>query len=303
MLNPKHSEEWLITPEGKPRGYIQPNSLSELWFHTGTICNLECPFCFEGSCPGDDRIPVLTYDDAQPFIEEALSLGVQKFCFTGGEPFVIRDIIAILRSALQNRPSLVLTNATEPLIKRLPEILALANLPNPLSFRISIDYPDAEMHDRGRGKGNFSKAWATAGQLSRYGFRVSIARQYQAGEDSAGIELMFRTLIKQAGLPEDTMIVSFPDLHLPFSTADVPAITENCMTSYKTEQERAAFMCNHTKMVVKRRDGMAVYACTLVDDDDDFVIGRKLHEAMPERIMLKHHRCFTCFASGTSCSE
>ena len=78
--------------------------------------------------------------------------------FTGGEPFVIRDIVRILASALEHRSCLVLTNATEPLIRRLSEILPLADLPNALSFRVSIDYPDAELHDKGRGKGNFSKA-------------------------------------------------------------------------------------------------------------------------------------------------
>ena len=39
----------------QPRGYIQPGALRELWFHTGTACNLACPFCLEGSRPGDDR--------------------------------------------------------------------------------------------------------------------------------------------------------------------------------------------------------------------------------------------------------
>ena len=45
--------DWLQTDDGQPRGYIEPESLQELWFHTGTNCNLRCPFCFEGSKPGD----------------------------------------------------------------------------------------------------------------------------------------------------------------------------------------------------------------------------------------------------------
>ena len=44
-----------VTPDGEPRGYIQPHALRELWFHTGTACNLSCPFCLEGSKPG--RLP------------------------------------------------------------------------------------------------------------------------------------------------------------------------------------------------------------------------------------------------------
>jgi len=44
--------DWTHTTEGEPRGYIDPQALKELWFHTGTACNLACPFCLEGSKPG-----------------------------------------------------------------------------------------------------------------------------------------------------------------------------------------------------------------------------------------------------------
>ena len=89
--------DWLATTRGDPRGYIQPSSLKELWFHTGTICNLSCPFCLEGSKPGDNRLNQPTLDDVKPFIDEAIGLGVEQFSFTGGEPFVNKDFIAILR--------------------------------------------------------------------------------------------------------------------------------------------------------------------------------------------------------------
>ena len=62
-----------------------------------------------------------------PFIDEALALGVKQFSFTGGEPFINKDIIRILDYALQHRPCLVLTNATEPLIRRLRQLEPLRN--------------------------------------------------------------------------------------------------------------------------------------------------------------------------------
>ena len=61
---------WLTTSKGDARGYIQPGALRELWFHTGTICNLSCPFCLEGSKPGDNRLNQITFDNAQPFIDD-----------------------------------------------------------------------------------------------------------------------------------------------------------------------------------------------------------------------------------------
>ena len=146
-------EDWLRTATGEPRGYIRSSGLTELWFHTGTICNLRCPFCLEGSKPGDSRIEPLLFDDARPFIDEALGLGVEQFSFTGGEPFVVKDFLRILRHALQHRPCLVLSNGTEPLFNRAADLLALRDQPHPVKVRISLDYPDAERHDAGRGRG------------------------------------------------------------------------------------------------------------------------------------------------------
>jgi hypothetical protein len=77
--------EWHFDPERNPRGYIQPRRLDELWFHTGTVCNLHCSFCLEGSMPGNNRRGQLTLADVKPFIQEALALGTKQFSFTGWE--------------------------------------------------------------------------------------------------------------------------------------------------------------------------------------------------------------------------
>lgn len=297
------SPEWNATPEGNPRGYIAPKVLDELWFHTGTICNLRCPFCLEGSKPGNNRIQPLTLADAKPFIQEAVSLGTQQFSFTGGEPFVIPEIVDILDYALDFKPCLVLTNATEPLLNLLGQVMALAHKPFPLSFRVSLDAPDPVAHDEFRGAGNFDLSLRVMQELHRLGFKVSIARQGASNEDTAAVNDAYQPYFEKAGVPADTLIVVFPELHEPGSNPDVPHITESCMTTYKSAAERDRFMCSFSKMVVKKGGVMRVYACTLVDDDEDYDLGGSLAEAMPVRVMLKHHRCYTCFAAGASCSE
>jgi hypothetical protein len=83
----------------------------------------------------------------------------------------------------------------------------------------------------------------------------------------------------------------------------VPDVTDDCMTRYQTESSRREFMCAFSKMVIKKNGRMRVYACTLVDDDDDYAQGETLAEALHERVMLRHHRCYSCFAYGSSCSE
>jgi MoaA/NifB/PqqE/SkfB family radical SAM enzyme len=296
-------EDWLYTPEGDPRGYIQPQMLRELWFHTGTICNLKCPFCLEGSKPGDNRLERITLEDAKPFINEAMELGAEQFSFTGGEPFVIPDMIRILDYALDYRPCLVLTNGTEPLMNRMEDILPLQKKPNKLSFRVSIDYPDPVRHDKGRGIGNFKKSMRTLAYVHKKGFKVSVARLETPGENPDKIDRAFRDIFVKYALPTDLHIVTFPDFLTPGSVADVPYITKNCMTTYKNEKTRAEFMCNYSKMVIKLNGAMRLYACTLVDDDKDYDLGSNLTDAMKIRVMLKHHRCYSCFANGASCSE
>lgn len=299
----KHENDWLLSSKGEKRGYIQPQLLHELWFHTGTSCNLRCPFCFEGSKPGDDRLQFLTLDDAKFFIDEAVELGVEKFSFTGGEPFVNPHFIEILNYALNFKPCLVLTNATEPLMNQFARVVPFRDKSHTLNFRISLDHPDPAKHDESRGKGNFKKALDTLGRLYREGFGVSIARLMLAGEESAAVDKAYAPFFRKAGVPLDITIIKFPEFHKPGSMPHVPEITEDCMTRYLSASQRDGFMCNYSKMIVKQDGVCGVYACTLVDDDADYNLGRTLKEAMATRVMLRHHRCYSCFAFGASCSE
>ncbi|MDP6450415.1 MAG: radical SAM protein [Lentisphaeria bacterium] len=295
--------QWLQTDDDQPRGYIEPESLQELWFHTGTNCNLSCPFCLEGSKPGDNRLQFISFDEVTPLIDEALELGVERFSFTGGEPFLNPDMVRILDRALDHRPCLVLTNATEPLMNRIGEILPLIDKPNHLNLRVSLDHPDPVKHDESRGKGNFRKALRTLGRLHQIGFGVSIARLRGDNEDTDVVDRSYAPHLREVGLPEDLLIISFPNFMPPGSLPDVPQITEHCMTTYLNADQRAAFMCNFSKMVVKKNDTVGIYACTLVDDDADYDLGKTLAESMKPRVMMRHHRCYSCFAFGASCSE
>jgi len=297
------SNAWYFTPEGQLRGYIAPHALKELWFHTGTRCNLACSFCLEGSGPADKRLDAPRLAELQPFIDEALELGVEQFSFTGGEPFLIKDMLAILDYASQRRPCMVLTNATEPLLKRLPGLTALRDNPHPISLRVSLDHSESERHDAGRGQGNFAKALAGLKRLHDEGFHVSVARHQAPEEDRQRVEQAFRQLFELNGLPEDLAIVAFPDFLTPGALPQVPQITTHCMTTYQDEIGRRNFMCAFSKMVIKRQGQMQVYACTLVDDDPEYCLGTTLRESLEQRISMKHHRCYSCFAYGASCSE
>ncbi|WP_430232092.1 radical SAM protein [Nitrosomonas communis] len=297
------SDLWYRTPEGESRGFIQAHGLEEVWFHTGTACNLACPFCLESSKPGDNRLQLARFDDVQPFIDEAVSLGVRQFSFTGGEPFINKDIVRILDAALQYRPCLVLTNATEPLIKRLYQLEPLLKRPHPLHFRVSLDHFDAMQHDQGRGQGMFARALEGMRRLYQKGFSLSIASHVIPGMDANEVAKRFSEILEAAGLPADLPRIEFPEFHPPAANITVPQITMHCMTTYQTEKTRQQFMCAFSRMIVKINGRMQVYACTLVDDDPDYALAETLAESLQVPVSMKHHRCYSCFRFGASCSE
>jgi len=296
-------EDWLVAANGEIRGYIEPHALQELWFHTGTACNLACPFCLEGSKPGDDRLDRITLADVEELMEEAVELGVEQFSFTGGEPFIVKDFVNILRFGASRKPCLVLTNGTDVVLKRMNQIATLADTEHPISFRISIDWPDAARHEEGRGDGTFEQSLQAIVELQKLGFGVSLARQMEEDEDTAAVEAAYQQLVSDAGFKGEIRLVAFPDFSVPGDHPDVPVVTEDCMTRYQTEETRRAFMCAFSKMVIKQNGRMRVYACTLVDDDLRYDQGSNLRAALGERVMLAHHRCYSCFAYGSSCSE
>jgi molybdenum cofactor biosynthesis enzyme MoaA len=240
--------------------------------------------------------------DVKPFIHEALDMGVEQFSFTGGEPFVIRDFVNILNYASQHRPCFVLTNATDPLLKRKHQVTPLLDNPFPIHWRVSLDFPDRARHDVDRGEGSFHKALEGIRWLVDQGFEVSIARQTDEDEIPANVEAAFREIFRDWGIPETLAFTAFPDLGVPGSEDGSPEITENCMEKYPTKEARSHFMCTYTRMLVKKKDEVRVFACTLVDDDPEYDLGGTLAESMDERIMLRHHRCFACYRFGASCS-
>ena len=299
----KQSLDWRFTASGEPRGYIQPGKLKELWFHTGTRCNMACDFCLEGASPNSRRLSAPKIEEVKPYIDQALAMGVEKFSFTGGEPFLVKDIIQILDYASQHRPVLVLTNGTEPLLKRLDALTKLLVNPYPIALRISLDKLDPASHDALRGQGAFARALVGLKVLHQKGFHISVARLIGKEEDSIAIEQGYRELFRLNGLPQDLTIITFPDFLTPGSHPDVPDISEHCMTHYQNSESRAQFMCYFSKMVVKRDGKMKIYACTLVDDDLEYEMTGDLSECQKQKISMKHHRCYSCFMYGSSCSE
>jgi pyruvate-formate lyase-activating enzyme len=267
---------------------VTVTQFKELWIHTGTACNLQCPFCLEGSKPGDDRLQPMTLADVEPHLLAAVALGVQRFAFTGGEPLIVKEIAAILGRALALRPCLLVTNGTAPLIKRPQQLLTLKQHAHPLTFCISVDHPDERRHDAGRGWGNFKRAMAGLKILHAAGFAVCVARQALPDEVSVDVQRRYAELLRQHGLPP-LALVALPEFGAPGSPATQPP-----PTVAQLADSAAQPMCARSRMLVKRSGTVCVYACPLTDDDARFNLGASLDIGLQQPVELRHPRCWQC---------
>src|SRR5438477_4692391 len=87
--------------------------LDDLWFQVGgTVCNLACRHCFISCSPHNRSFGFLTLEDIRRRLEESVALGVKEYYFTGGEPFLNRDLMPILELTLRYGPATVLTTGT-----------------------------------------------------------------------------------------------------------------------------------------------------------------------------------------------
>ncbi len=146
--------------------------LDVVWFQVaGTICNLRCNHCFISCSPDNHRLGMMSLVQVDNYLEEAAQLGVQSYYFTGGEPFMNKDLLPMLKRALSQGPTSVLTNGIllKPKVAR-----ALAELRDSSEYsfdlRISIDGYSAETNDPIRGKGSFDRILLGVKALAEVGF-------------------------------------------------------------------------------------------------------------------------------------
>jgi hypothetical protein len=295
-----------ITAKGETRARVALTRLETLWFNTGTLCNITCKNCYIESSPKNDRLSYLSREDVRVYLDE-IRTGhhpVRLIGFTGGEPFLNRDMVPILWETLDRGfETLVLTNAMRPMMRSRAALKALRETHGHLlRFRVSLDDHRAEFHDQERGTGSFGKAMAGLHFLSREGFQVEIAGRQLSGEPEEQARAGYRALFEREGIAIDAedpvQLVIFPEM-IPDS--DPPEITEACWDILHKSPEDV--MCASARMVV-RRIGAAtpsVVACTLIAYDERFDLGQTLREASAS-VPLNHRFCATfCVLGGAAC--
>ena len=159
MSSDDAAEPRLETNASQESPSVALRSLDTLWFQVGgTLCNLTCSHCFISCSPTNHTHELLSLETVRSYLDEAVELGVKEYYFTGGEPFINRDMEAILAATLEVGPSTVLTNGLLLDGERCRRLAALADASEySLDLRISLDGYTAETNDPIRGEGTFER--------------------------------------------------------------------------------------------------------------------------------------------------
>ncbi len=199
-----------IEPEGtrfvirhgaQPMGDAEARPLGErLWLYVNFDCNLHCDYCCVRSSPVVPR-RALGLERVQRIAREAPPLGVREFFVTGGEPFLLADIDAIVMSLAASLPVTLLTNG---MLFRGSRLAALKRLPRAgVTLQISLDGPDSVLHDAHRGEGAWQRTIEGITIARAEGFRVRLAATVANDED----EERFRTFLDATHVaPQDRVV-------------------------------------------------------------------------------------------------
>lgn len=294
----------ITTADGSTRAFIEAKKIKTLWFNTGTLCNIECKNCYIESSPKNDRLVYITFEEVKLFIDEAIdkNLGTKEIGFTGGEPFMNKDVLKMIEYSLsKNFKVLVLSNAMKPMLNKREDLLKINH--QDLTIRVSIDHYQKEKHEEIRGKNTFNVMMEGLKWLNQNNFNYALATRLLWGEQEDQLRDNFNLFIDKYNLKLDAkskeQLVTFAEMD---EKVDTPEITTACWNLLGKNPDD--IMCSSSRMVVKKKTSPkpSVIACTLLPYEDEFDLGQNLTDSL-KKIYLNHNHCSKfCVLGGSSCS-
>ena len=294
----------ITTADGSTRAFIEAKKIKTLWFNTGTLCNIECKNCYIESSPKNDRLVYITFEEVKLFIDETIDkkLGTKEIGFTGGEPFMNKDVLKMIEYSLsKNFKVLVLSNAMKPMLNKREDLLKINH--QDLTIRVSIDHYQKEKHEEIRGKNTFNVMMEGLKWLNQNNFNYALATRLLWGEQEDQLRDNFNLFIDKYNLKLDAkskeQLVTFAEMD---EKVDTPEITTACWNLLGKNPDD--IMCSSSRMVVKKKTSPkpSVIACTLLPYEDEFDLGQNLTNSL-KKIYLNHKHCSKfCVLGGSSCS-
>lgn len=230
-----------------------------------------------------------------------MRFGVKEYYFTGGEPFLNREMVAILELTLQYGPATVLTNGTvlkDEWLMRLRQVEAASAYS--LEFRVSIDGYTPEENDPIRGPATFERALRGVRQLLAHGFLpiITVTQIEESGNPGRLFDGFVR-LLKAHGYDRPRIKI-LPALRIGAEAERGRGyrVEERVTPEMMADFDQTHLVCNHSRVVTAR----GVYVCPILIEAADARLGTTLEEARTV-YALRHHACYTCYQYGTICAN
>lgn len=275
-------------------------AMDTLWFQVaGTICNIACTHCFISCSPTNNSHEMMPLSDVLSRLDEAKRLGVKEYYFTGGEPFMNRDMLAILEATLRQGPASVLTNGMllrKEVCRQLRRLFDESEYS--LDIRVSLDGFDRETHDAIRGKGVWDRVMIGLQNLAEAGLNPVLTVTTAAeGIETAEGRTRFLELIRSFGFtrPRLKVLALFrigAEETRSHAYSDWERLTEEMLSA----ADASVLQCSSCRMVTSK----GVYVCPILIDSPDARMGDTIESTL-RPFPLAHGACHTCWVDGVSC--
>ncbi|MCU1347435.1 MAG: hypothetical protein JWO56_465 [Acidobacteria bacterium] len=275
-------------------------ALDTLWLQVaGTVCNIACTHCFISCSPKNHAHEMMSLADVASRLEEAKALGVREYYFTGGEPFMNRDLLPILERTLRQGPATVLTNGMQLRREVCAKLRALADASEySLDLRVSLDGFDRSTHDAIRGAGVWDRVMIGLRNLAEAGINpVITVTEAAEGVGTAEGRTRFLELIRSFGFTKPRLkVLPLFRIGAEETRSHAYEAWERLTTETLAEGDAAVLQCSTSRMITSQ----GVFVCPILIESADARMGDTLAETL-RSFPLAHGACHTCWVDGVSC--
>ena len=174
--------------------------LSFLWSPT-QICNIGCKYCFADDGIFSKYRP--TADEFARALDVVRELKVPRLDFSGGEPFLRRDLLQLVARASETVVPVVTTNGMLVRAEHARELSHYCSI-----VQVSLDSADERTNDSVRGSGSYKGALAAIKHFRDAGLRVRVFTVVHRANADELHHLLF--LLQREGVVECKFIKCMP---------------------------------------------------------------------------------------------
>ena len=281
--------------------HVPLTTLDTVWFQVaGTICNIECTHCFISCSPKNRSHEMMTLASIETTLAECRELGVREYYFTGGEPFMNREMLPILEATLRQGPATVLTNGMllrPEVCRRLRALFDASEYS--LDIRVSLDGFDRESHDAIRGDGVWDRVMTGIANLVEAGLNPVVTVTTAAeGVETADGRRRFLDLMRGFGIARPRLkILSLFRIGAEERRTRAYADWERLSAEMLPAGSVETLQCASGRMVTSK----GAFVCPILIEEPEARMGDTLGETL-RPFPLRFGACHTCWVDGVTCT-